>query len=102
MATYAELLGAYEDEALMKKIRVAVWVAADVVRGELDVTPNHAQRVKWAARALKEPDVEAQRIMRAVLAQNRGIALSAILTASDNAVQTAVNNALDLVALGDG
>lgn len=34
MATYAELLTAAQNDALRSRLRVAVWVAAEIVRTE--------------------------------------------------------------------
>lgn len=98
MATYLELLQAAEDDTLNKKTRVAVLVAADVVRAEADTTTNHAARIAWASKATRDPITEGKRALWCALAQNAGTALSAILAASDATIQTAVNNAIDLLA----
>lgn len=98
MATYAELLTAAENEPLRQKIRVACWVAADVVRAEVDTTPNHANRMLWAREVFKNPDLVAAQMVTAVLAQNRAATLAQITGASDSAVQTAVNDAINLLA----
>lgn len=98
MATYAELLSAFENETLKKRIRVACWVAADIVRAESNATTNHANRMLWAREVFRNPDVVAEQMITAVLAQNRAVALATILAADDAAVQTAVNNAVDLLA----
>lgn len=100
MATYAELLQASENSTLMGKIRVAVIIAAEAVRVENTGTANHANRLKWAKRAYENPDAEAQRMMRAVLAQNASATLGQITGASDATVQTAVNAAVDVFADG--
>lgn len=101
MASYAEILdiatsGAGDD--LRKRLRVAVVVAADVVRAEVNTTPNHANRMVWARQVLQNPDAEAQRMLWAVLAQNRAFTALQITGADDAAVQTAVNAAIDLLA----
>jgi hypothetical protein len=101
MATYAELLTIATGptgDALRNRIRVAVVVAADVVRAEIGTTPNHANRMAWARLVLQNPDTEAMRMMWAVLAQNRAFTAAQITGADDAAVQTAVNNAIDLLA----
>lgn len=101
MATYDELLiinsGPIGD-ALRRKIRVAVVVAADVVRAEADATPNHASRLVWARQAMTNPDAEAVRATWAVLAQNRAFTAAQITGADDATVQTAVNACIDLLA----
>jgi hypothetical protein len=101
MATYAELLtiaSTSTGEALRNRIRVAVVVAADVVRAEAEATPNHAKRMEWARSVLQGPDAEAQRMLWAVLAQNRAFTQAQITGADDATVQGAVNAAIDLLA----
>lgn len=99
MATYAELLTAANDTALNDKIRVACVVAAEQVRGESAATPNHVERLKWARTVFSSPSSEAQRMLWAVLAQNRAATLAQITGASDAAVQTAVDAAVDVFAI---
>ena len=101
MATYSELLdiaGGSTGSALRSKIRVATVVAADVIRLEAPATANHANRLLWARAALTQPDTEAQRMVWAVLAQNRAFTAAQITGADDATVQTAVNAAVDLLA----
>lgn len=101
MATYAELLtiaSSGTGEQLRARIRVAVVVAADVIRLEAPATANHASRLAWARNAVTAPDTEAQRMLWAVLAQNRAFSSAQITGADDATVQTAVNAAVDLLA----
>lgn len=98
MATYAEILSASSDPTLNNKIRVAVVIAAEAVRTENTATTNHANRLLWAKAVFANPDQEARRMVWAVLAQNAGFTLAQILGATDAAVQTAVNNAVDVFA----
>lgn len=100
MATYAELLTVSTNEALINKIRVAVVIAAEVVRTEQDATPNHSNRLLWAKHVYANPDSEAQRMVWAVLAQNKDAPLAAIEGADDATVQAAVNAAIDVFATG--
>ncbi len=103
MATYAELLTIAQTETgatLLNKIRVAVVVACDIIRLEAPATANHANRLVWTQAALRNPGEEAQRLMWAVLAQNRTFSAAQITGADDATVQTAVNNAIDLLAQG--
>jgi hypothetical protein len=99
MATYQELLDASSDPTLNVKLRVAVVIAAEVVRTENPATTNHANRLKWAFNVFANPDGEARRMMWAVLAQNAAVPLATILAASDATVQTAVNAAVDVFAV---
>lgn len=100
MASYTELLNIAIGPAgqdLRTRLRVAVVVAADVVRAETSGT-NLANRKAWARNVLNDPDREADRMMWAVLAQNRALTAAQITGATDENVQTAVNAAIDLLA----
>ncbi len=99
MATYTELyaLQANDDE-LLHKVAVATWLAADVVRAEDVATTNHTNRVAWAGRVLNGGLSHAQQMLRAVLAANAGLTVAAITGATDVAIQSKVNDAIDLVA----
>lgn len=100
MATYAELITASQNGVLTDKIKVACFIAAEVVRTEATGTANHANRLLWAKQVYGNPAGEAVRMTWAVLAQNAGAALGAITGASDATVQTAVNAAVDVFANG--
>lgn len=100
MATYQELLTAAENPDLNNRIRVACIVAAETIRTELVGVTNHANRMIWAKAVFANPGAEAQRMMWAVLAQNRALALAALTGANDAAVQAAVNAAVDVFATG--
>lgn len=99
MATYSELLQAAENESLRRKIRVAVVIAAEEIRMEADTTPNHAARRVWAAAVFRNPGAEADRMLWAVLAQNKDATLLQITGATDVQVQTAVSNAVNVFAV---
>lgn len=100
MATYAELIIASQNGTLTDKIKVACFIAAEVVRNEAPATTNHANRLTWAKQVFSNPDNEAKRMVWAVLAQNQAATLPQITGASDAAVQTAVNAAIDVFANG--
>jgi hypothetical protein len=100
MATYAELLTAFEDAGLRNKIRVAVVVAAEIVRNEPSNGPNNANRRKWAREVFMNPTASIDSLVWAVLAANRAAPLATILSASDATVQTAVTAAIDVFAQG--
>jgi hypothetical protein len=101
MATYAEIMGIVggtSGDPLKLQIRVAIVVAANAILNEATGTTNHANRLIWAKEAVSSPDTEAQKMLWAVLAQNAALTVTQITTASDSAVQTAVNNAVNLLA----
>lgn len=100
MATYDELLQAFNDDSLNRKVRFACVVAAEVVRTEAQATPNHVNRLLWAKIAYQNPDAVAKSMMWALLAQNRASTPAQILGATDNVVQNAVNAAVDVFATG--
>ena len=100
MATYNELLTASSNEGLINKIKVAVVVAAEIIRTELVNTPKHPERLIWAKQVFTNPDAEVNRMVWAVLAQNRAATLVQITGADDATVQTAVNAAVDVFATG--
>lgn len=99
MATYLEILALSKDADLIQRTKVAVVVASDTVRAESDQTANHAARLSWAGRVLSIPDTEAERALLCVLAQNRALTVNQITGADDAALQTAVNAAVDLLAV---
>lgn len=100
MATYLELFKLTSDQALRQKVAVACIVAADLVRAEPVNTPNHANRLKWAAQVFADPAAEGTRMLYVALAQNRAASVNAIAGASDQEIQTAVNAAVDVFATG--
>lgn len=99
MATYAELLTASADTTLNDKIRVACVVAAESIRTEATSVANHTERLKWAQKVFFDPTTEASHMLWAVLAQNRSFTLAQITGASDSAVQTAVDAAVNVFAI---
>jgi hypothetical protein len=100
MATYAELFDLRSNSPLLNRIMVACIVAAETIRGEDGGTANHANRLLWAKAVFANPDAEASRMMMAVLAQNKDATIGQITGATDAAVQTAVDAAIDVFATG--
>lgn len=96
MASYDELLIAESNDALNRKVRVAVFIAAETVRTESDTTPNHTERLVWAKEVFANPKGEAKRMITAVLAQNKDNTLAQIIGALDAQVQIAVDAAVDV------
>jgi hypothetical protein len=99
MATYDELLLASEDPALRKRVKVATVIASETIRTESDATPNHAARLVWARLVFESPESATDRMLWAVLAQNKAAAYAAIVGASDATIQTAVDAAVDVFAV---
>lgn len=97
MATYAELDDLTTDVTLMKRVRAAVAIAAEAIRVEDPGTANHAERMAFAKRALLNVDGTARSLMWLLLAMNKDFTVAQIQGASDAALQTAVNNAVEVL-----
>lgn len=100
MATYAELYNLHNDSGLKNKVAVAVLVAAEAIRIEDGGTTNHTNRLIWAASALQNPQSEAIRMYWSVLAANKDLSVAQIQGATDSAIQSNVDAAVDLFATG--
>lgn len=103
MASYTELYeyaGSPAGQVLKNRIRVAAVVACDVISAEAGSVENHANRLKWAVETLRDLNAAADPLTLAVLAQNRGFTTAQITQATDVQIQTAVDNAIDLLAQG--
>ena len=96
MATYAELFELRSNSSLKNKVTVAVIVAAEAIRAlnPADTVP----RVAWAKAAFENPSGEAGRMLMAVLAMNKDVTVPQITGASDTAIQTQVDAAVDVFA----
>ena len=106
MATYLELSDLFSNDTLKRKVKVAMMVAADLVRSEEDTVlagfsdTNHTNRLKLAKRWFRPDGAYVDIIIHSVLAANRTVAASSIIAASDSAVQTNVNSVMDIFADG--
>lgn len=100
MATYDELFGLQANDSLRNRIAVACIVAAEAIRTENANTANHANRLLWAKAVFANPQGEAQRMLWAVLAQNKTATVAQITGATDATIQTAVSAAVDVFATG--
>lgn len=87
MATYVELRTVFEDDSFLRKIDVAVVVAANDL---LDGSPD-ADDINWAAAVFDNPRGESRKAAMGVIASNKALDLSAILAASDPAIQAKVD-----------
>lgn len=98
MATFDELLTASANTALINKVRVATFVAATVVMTEGTGVTNHVNRMAWARTVFSDPIGAGEKMMWAVLGQNRTLTLAQITGASDTDVLSAVTGAVDVFA----
>jgi len=97
MATYSELSNIHEDPgygSLVNKIRVAVVDKAVSLLG--GATPT-ASEVVWALSALENPATVANGLTHFVVVANKSATVAQILAATDVAVQTNVDSAVDKI-----
>lgn len=100
MASYTELYDLHRDQdELLHKIAVALWVSAEMVNNEPPGTTNHANRLIWAAEVLADDGLgHANQMLRAILAVNAGLTVGQITGAADSAIQGKVDAAINLIA----
>lgn len=99
MATYDELLAASKNDALRQRILVAVIVKANEIILEAGATANHAARLTWARTAIANPESVRDQVLWSALAQNKAAAVGAITGAADASLQTAVDAAVNGLAV---
>jgi hypothetical protein len=95
MATLTELEALLEDATLLAKIRAAVCIAAESM---LAGTPTAADR-KWAKAVFFDPSIEAKKCLRYIIGKNSAATVAQITGATDNTIQTQVNEAAVELAL---
>lgn len=97
MATLQELHDLFGDQVLTIKVKSALLVACyNLVTG----TPT-AQDRAYAAKVFRDPQPEAERVLKYVLAANADQLPADILAATDLAVQNQVNQAVPIMVLAD-
>ena len=101
MATYLEIRQLFNDSDLYNKIQVASTIAAEAIRVEDAATDNHANRLLWAKSAFESPNAVAKKMIMAVLAGNADLTVAQIQGATDAAIQTKVDAAVDIFAVGN-
>ena len=97
MATYLELKVLTQDIALRDKVEIAVDVKAAAI---LDDGAATTAEVDWASEAIMNPSLRAVEILNYVLAVNKGLSVEAIQGASDAAIQSNVDTAVDAIISG--
>ena len=98
MATFLELRGLFNDVALRNRVEVAVIIAANNIAQ--NSTAESDERLTWAKNALNAPGREADKALLVALAVNSTAAVAQIQGASDAALQTNVDSAVDVLAIG--
>ena len=97
MATYAELYELRSDSSLRNRVAMAVAVKAQAL---IDGNSPTAAQIAWASAAISNPTSKADMLMNYVLAANKDASVGQISSASDAAIQSNVDAAVD--ALVDG
>ena len=97
MATYLELHGLRSNSDLQDKVSVAVVKKAQSLIDA--VTPTTAQ-ITWANDAIDNPKGNAGSLLNYVLAKNSELTSAQIVGASDAAIQTAIDGAVDALIAG--
>lgn len=98
MATYSELRTLFNDSALRNRITVAVAIAAQGIIANAGT--ETATRIAWAQRALQAPEAASATAMIYALAENNGLSVAQITGATDAALQSVVDGAVDGLAVG--
>lgn len=92
MATYDEIYELRSNSSLKNRIAVAVTKKAQAI---LDSDTPTAGQVEWAEAAISDPIGKAGSLMNYVLAANSSATVNQIITASDSAIQSNINSAVD-------
>ena len=87
MATYTELRGMYDNGDLAARIEVAITIKA---QSFLDGTPTAEQR-KWARQVFESPGSEANRMLKYLLAKNKGLTAEQIVGVSDASLSAQID-----------
>jgi len=97
MATYMELFGLRSSSDLQDRVAVAVVKSAQQL---LDGATPTAAEVAWAIEAIDNPQGKMPGLLNYVLAKNSDLGVSAILSATDSAIQSQVDAAVAAIVSG--
>jgi len=93
MATYLEVRDLFNDSDLTNRVAVAVLVS---VKDKLAVSPTTAEKA-YAAKVFANPQAEAKKVLKYVLAVDNGSTVAQIQGVSDAALQTNVDAVIDVL-----
>ncbi len=99
MATYAEIYDLRSNSDFRNKVAVAAAVKAHAL---LSLASPSAAQVTWATATLANPISKADSLINYVLAANKSATTGQILAATDTAIQTNVDAAVDKIIAGGG
>jgi len=97
MATYIEIAEIKDGDnwnSLLQKIKVAVVIKAAAI---IDSTTPGATALSWAESTISNPHGAGESIANYVLAANSGATVAQIYSATDTAIQTNVDAAVDAI-----
>lgn len=97
MATYLELYALRSNSELQDKVAVA---AVKKAQSLIDAASPTAAQVAWAKEAIESPRDKALALLNYVLAANSTLSVAQIQGATDAAIQTNVNAAVDSIIAG--
>jgi hypothetical protein len=95
MASYIDLYTIATGDSgadLRSKMSVAASIKAELISQEVSPT---ATRLDWAIETLEDPRSKVNLLLNYLLAADNALTVNAIETASDAAIQTRVNSAVD-------
>ena len=97
MATYLELAEITNEAGwndFLNKVRMA---SAKKAQAVIDSTTPGATVLEWAKNTISNKNQAGDALVDYVIASNSGLTISTILSASDSAIQTNVNAAVDAI-----
>ena len=78
----------------LSRVREAIAIAAGDVLNEGKQTAKHDARVRWAKKAIRDPQAEAMHFLPGLMRHNQIVVSGA--DAKDDEIQAAVNSLIDL------
>lgn len=100
MLTFEQLSGLVQSSDMAGQIMGAVATVALAIQSEDSETPNHANRMAWARRALSSPQSVAGEIRAAVLGTYADTLPASGATLTDAQIKSAVESCVDTFATG--
>lgn len=99
MASYTEIFALRNDESgFANRVLVGLLDVANDVAGENEQTPNHDNRIAWAAQVLRNPEDRLPGVLNGVLIANQAASVQQILNAEDSAIKSAIAALVNLFA----
>ncbi len=100
MANYNSLYEISDNGQINARFLMAVIIAAEKVRVENPITPNHTNRIAWVRSVISNPRDEAKRAVWLWVAKNRALTLAQFNTLNDADIQADLDSFVDILAPG--